>query len=281
MRKPLLWTATLIAVMSGQAFAQSGLERASTNPAARQLVIELSNGAMVVADDTSQKFLVVAESGEKFEVSFSDAVASIESDPVKRRQLLSEFRDALNDPKHQVTISKPRLAVDDSTWPLPSMCGDVACIDPYAGGSETGGHGLLTKSNTTCSNHYLCPRNLAPCDLGPCSPARWGDNFMFYSGLRAGWGEDRGGGNLSMQELVAYDQRRWEQARQEACEDTHISAATSVAAAAVMGGSCLLAGTGAGALVCAGSIVVYGISLHQTFESRERCLADYPGLGNW
>lgn len=281
MKRVIYVVATLIALISSQAVAQAGLERASTNPITKQFVVEFTDGGMVVADDTTQKFLVVTKSGQHFEVSFSDALASVESDPLKRQQLLLDFRASLNDQTHLVTIAKPRLAVDDSVWPLPSMCGDVACIDPYGDDTSTSAPDFSAKNAAGCKNHYLCPRNLAPCDLGPCSPARWGDNFMFYSGFRAGWGDDQGGGNLTEQDLVAYDQQRWQNMRDQACHNTNLLAATSVAAAGVMVGSCALSGTGVGAVVCVGSVILYGISVYQTYESRDQCLADYPGLGNW
>lgn len=269
---------------SAQASAQSGLAHASSSPISKQLYLEFKDGTVVLADEDTQTIYIVNESGQKFEVSFAQAVADAEPDPAKRADRLAEFRASLTDYGHMVTLAPTRIATDDSIWQYTGWCGDVVCIDPFgvapAPMQANSITVMSTASQKTC-NHYLCPQTPFPCEAGPCGPNQWGDGLTLYSGFLAGWGDDKGGGTVTQQELVAYDKGLWERERNQACTDKNVATAETAAVGAGTTAACFLAETGVGALVCAGGIITYGIGLYKIDKLAKQCQGTYPGIGNW
>ena len=65
------------------------------------------------------------------------------------------------------------------------------------------------------------------------------------------------------------------------CEDAAISGVETAGLAGVVGGSCALAPTGAGAVVCGGGLVVYAAALYRLDKKVAKCFATYPGPANW
>lgn len=271
-------------VFWGSLHAQSGIDRVSTDPAAQQATIRLTNGNRVVADYATDRFYISdGATGAVVDVSFEEAVSTIDATPAQRQQMLNELRASLRDPEHLMTIASPRAATDSSLWPLPwEWCGDVICISPRVH------NGTADSSEMEFAQYQQCgtpphPECWPPCDFGPCHPNSWpgGNGKLFYSGFGANWDPDAGGGSVTMQELVAYDKERFEAARAQACSAKVEYAATTAATGTVTVGSCMAWKTVVGALGCGGGAVLYLIGLHKTNKANKQCQAAYPGLGKW
>lgn len=263
--------------LCGTANAQSGLERASTSPYEKQLIVEFTSGTTVVADYNTSRFYITSGNGEQYEVTFSDAVAYGEDDPAKRQQMLDTFRSSLTDPGHLVTIRAPRVATDTSHWPNVEWCGNVICIDPYSSSTASN-----TSYSTAGNPYYQCDFKCLPCDHGPCNPADWFDDKLFYTGFGAGWDEGEGGGTVTEQELLAYDKERWKSHQQGACEDAKVIGASTLSGVAATAGACAaIPAGGVSVLGCAAGVIGIGIGIYQLHEKEEECLSEYPGRGNW
>ncbi|MNM71645.1 hypothetical protein D3C81_833150 [compost metagenome] len=104
---------------------------------------------------------------------------------------------------------------------------------------------------------------------------------MFYTGFKAGWGDNEGGGNVTQQQLLTYNKTRFEQSRAGACADKNIKAAGTIGAGAAVAATCMTSPSGVGAVACAGAVLAYAIGLHETDRSSKQCQASYPGIGNW
>lgn len=272
-------------LLCGNAFSQNLIEKAATDPFEKQLLIEFDNGTIAIADDNTQRIYISTSSGQEYDVSFVDAIAASEPDLTKRQQTLLEFRASLKDTGHMVAVRSLRTATDATLWPRlgppVEWCGNVICIE-----SSSSGDRALEAQGTSyflgACNHYLCPELPWPCDLGPCSPNKWGDGMLtFYSSHGAGWGATEGGGTVSQQQLIEYDKGRFESVRQGACSEKNLVATATAATGVAAGSACLLIATGAGAAACAAGIVSYGIGLYQTNKKAKECHATYPGIGNW
>lgn len=251
---------------------------AATDPYQGQLRIRVSSGTSIVADKQADRLYVSSATGTVTEVSFEQAAATIIQDAQARAHVISQFRASLNDTGHLVTVTSPRLATDSRIWVTPpKMCGEHVCLIEESVESRP----VVDLDGPSSCNHYLCPRLPLPCDLGPCSPNRWTYDQMFYTGFNAGWGNNAGGGSIPQQELISYDKERFEQSRAGACTEKTVKAAGTVGAGAGVAGACVGTVTGAGAVLCAGAILAYGVGLYETSRAAKQCHAAYPGIGRW
>lgn len=272
--------AVFCALFSSGVCAQAGVKSASANPNNQQFIMEFSDGSVVVADNSTKTLYITNSNNESYDVSFYSAISSKYPDPVERDRVFREFVASLTDPEFVASVRSARNATDVTFWPY-EMCGEYACIPAYVLKGHGQMKGGMNFSGGDCS-HYLCPELPIPCEAGPCHPNAWvNDGSIYYSGFGAGWGDNKGGGTVNQQQLIAYDKARFENARQDACGEKNVAAAETMTIGSATVGVCYAAETPLGLVACGAGVIAYGIGLYKTDKANKKCQAAYPGPGNW
>lgn len=123
MRKIAIYGLSLVFVLASYA-AQAQLASGHLSPQDGTFTFRGSDGALFVADVSTQRIYVSAPSGALSEIAFQDAVASAEPDPSKRQALLAAFNIALSNPSSagllQCQPSRPLLRHARTMEPTPA-----------------------------------------------------------------------------------------------------------------------------------------------------------------
>jgi hypothetical protein len=126
-----------------------------------------------------------------------------------------------------------------------------------------------------------------PCDLSPCQSGigtiksnPWYDTTWVGPNWFGGNHQNDPGEPSPLED---YDFDRWESWRDGQCAIAHslLTTGAIVGGLAATFGSCVLAETGVGAVVCVGSGVVLMDSVGRANEADDNCHSGYPGMGNW
>jgi hypothetical protein len=251
------------------------------NPQEGTFTFSAPDGALIVAHAATQRMYLSAPNGGLSEISFQEAVAHAEPDPMKRPAMLAAMNNALADPDSAGAFALPWSSGGFEPEP-PPCAGNGA--NPGGWESECTLQGLRgggLRAQSGSGDELPEPTTLPRMEVLGMRPNLVSGGVFYFQDTVGNYANTDG--NISYQEFYAYDFNRWQASRSAACEAAKVQsllvAGTLLATAASCGAAA--ASGGLAAAGCGGMIVVSMISWGQMSALNKTCASGYPGPGNW
>jgi hypothetical protein len=282
MRNLLLHGLSLILLLLANA-AHAQLASGHLSSQDGTLTLRTPDGALFVADLSTQRIYASTPNGTLSEITFEDAVAAAEPDPANRPALLAAFNSVLGSQNSNGAFALPILA------PAYPPCTDNGA-NPGGWEEECQLEGLRGHHSTLQSENNG-PELDEPTDLPGVEVLGMRPNY-FPSGGSFYVADSLGNyqnvdGNVSYSELFAYDFHRWNKNRSAACDAAQTQ--SFIVGGSITGtvGTCAIAVAASGPtagfafMACGGALVVTGAAWGQMLELNKTCVSEYPGPNNW
>jgi hypothetical protein len=257
-------------------YAQMRVTRYQADPSDKVFRLVAPDQTVVAADGRTRRFYIQNSAGRSIEITFDQALASVEPNATKRAALKKKFEAALAD--HRLANYSRIREIKSGPGPCqptPKGC-PMPQVAPQSDNGEDGDEDPTNLDGITVYGDL--PTNAwAYTGTGDVAigGSYWSEDHSAYQNPY-----DEGSSRaLEYQQCWAKDYADFQAQQQGACHNAQIGSAAVVGAGLVAGAACgsAAATVGATAMACGGSVILLVASIADTISSLNQCLAVYPG----